>query len=374
LRRSIDPRKHPTKQPIQPPNNRPQLMSLAKPWLSIRPRRFPVSFRVDRRVPAVMVVLAAITLLSLIFNISQGEYPVPPLEVVKTLLGFPASPDYAFVVNTLRLPRALVALLVGVGLATAGTILQGITRNPLAAPEIIGINSGASLVAVALIVLFPQVGVEWLPSAAFLGASGAAITIFLLAWNGGSSPIRLILVGVGLTALTGALTTLMITFGEINAVSQALMWLTGSVYGRSWQHLWSLLPWLAVFLPLSLLLARDLDTLNLGDSLAQGLGSRVEWSRCLLLLCAVALAGASVATAGNVGFVGLMAPHLGRQLVGPSHAGLIPVAALIGACIVELAEIVGRLAFAPIELPCGVITAVIGAPYFLWLLYRTRNQ
>ncbi|WOD36947.1 iron ABC transporter permease [Nodosilinea sp. E11] len=344
------------------------------PWLSIRPQRFPLSFRVDRRVPAVLAVLVAIALLSLIFNVSQGEYPVPPLEVVKTILGFPASLDYAFVVNTLRLPRALVALLVGMGLATAGTILQGLTRNPLAAPEIIGINAGASLVAVALIVLFPQVAVGWLPIAAFLGGLGAAIAIYLLAWNGGSSPMRLILVGIGLTSLTGAFTTLMITFGNIYDVSQALVWLTGSVYGRSWEHLWPLLPWLAVFLPLTLVLARDLDTLNLGDNLAQGLGSRVEWTRSLLLLCAVALAGASVATAGTIGFVGLMAPHLARNLVGPSHAGLIPAAALTGACIVELADIVGRLAFAPIELPCGVITAIIGAPYFLWLLYRDGQR
>jgi iron complex transport system permease protein len=347
-------------------------MTPTKPWLSIRPRRFSVSFRIDRRVPLVLTVLAAIALVSLIFNVSQGEYPVPPLDVVKTILGFSPNSDYAFVVNTLRLPRALVALLVGMGLAVAGTILQGITRNPLAAPEIIGINSGASLVAVAMIVLFPGLPVGWLPAAAFLGGLGAAIAIYLLAWNGGSSPVRLILVGIGLTSLTGAFTSLMITFGNIYSVSQALVWLTGSVYGRSWEHLWPLLPWLVLFLPLTMVLARDLDTLNLGDNLAQGLGSRVEWTRSLLLLCTVALAGASVATAGTIGFVGLMAPHLGRQLVGPSHAGLVPVAALTGACIVELADLVGRLVFAPIELPCGVITAVIGAPYFLWLLYRDR--
>lgn len=345
-------------------------MHPSKPWISIRPRQWPVSFRVDRRVPLVLTALIGVALLSLIFNVSQGEYPVPPLEVVKTVLGLPANPDYTFVINTLRLPRALVALLVGMGLAIAGTILQGLTRNPLAAPEIIGINSGASLVAVAFIVLFPSIPIAWLPVAAFVGGLGAAIAIYLLAWNQGSSPVRLILVGIGLTAFTSSLTSLMITFGEINAVSQALIWLTGSVYGRSWEHLWPLLPWLVVFIPLSLVLARDLDTLNLGDNLAQGLGSRVEWTRSLLLLCTVALAGASVATAGAIGFVGLMAPHLARQLVGPSHAGLLPIAALTGACIVELADLVGRLLFAPIELPCGVITAVIGAPYFLWLLYR----
>lgn len=354
-------------------------MHLSKPWLSIRLRRFPVSFRVNRRVPSVLITLTLLALFSLIFNVSQGKYLVPPLEVVKTILGLPANPDYAFVITTLRLPRALVALLVGMGLAIAGTILQGLTRNPLAAPEIIGIDSGASLVAVAFIVLFPGLPVAWLPVAwlpvaAFVGGLGAAIVLYLLAWNQGSSPMRLILVGIGLTAFTSSLTSLMITFGEINAVSQALVWLTGSVYGRSWEHLWPLLPWLVVFIPLSLVLARDLDTLNLGDNLAQGLGSRVEWTRSLFLLCTVALAGASVATAGTIGFVGLMAPHLARQLVGPSHAGLIPVAALTGACIVELADLVGRLLFAPLELPCGVITAIIGAPYFLWLLSRSHER
>jgi iron complex transport system permease protein len=322
----------------------------------------------------VLIVLAGIALVALILNISQGEYPVPPLEVAKTILGLPANPDYAFVINTLRLPRALVALLVGMGLAVAGTISQAIARNPLAAPSIIGINSGASLVAVVFLIAFPGLPIAWLPVAAFLGAFGVAIALYLLAWNQGSSPVRLILIGIGLTALTGAFTSLMITFGNIYDVSQALVWLTGSVYGRSWEHLWPLLPWLLVFIPLSLVLARDLDTLNLGDNLAQGLGSRVEWTRSVLLLCTVALAGSSVATAGTIGFVGLMAPHLSRQLVGPSHAGLIPVAALVGACIVELADLTGRLLFAPIELPCGVITAVIGAPYFLWLLYRNRNQ
>lgn len=349
-------------------------MQPSKPWLSIRLQRFPISFRVDRRVPSVLAILALLGLCSLVFNVSQGEYPVPMLEVVKTILGLPGNSDYAFVVNTLRLPRALVALLVGMGLATAGTILQGLTRNPLAAPGIIGINSGASLVAVAVIVLWPGMPVGLLPVVAFLGGLGAAIAIYLLAWNQGSAPVRLILVGIGLTAFSSSITSLLITFGEINAVSQALVWLTGSVYGRSWEHVWPLVPWLMIFLPLTILLARDLDTLSLGDNLAQGLGSRVEWTRSLLLLCTVALAGSSVATAGTIGFVGLMAPHLARQLVGPSHAGLVPAAALTGACIVELADLTGRLIFAPIELPCGVITAIIGAPYVLWLLYRSRNQ
>jgi len=312
---------------------------------------------------------------AMVISVGQGEYPVPPLEVLKTILGLETeNPDYYFIVNTLRLPRTLVAYLVGVGLGISGTILQGITRNPLADPGIIGFNAGASLAAVTLIVLLPSVPLFALPLSAFGGALVVALLIYLLAWDKGSSPLRLILVGVGLDAIATALTTLMITFGEINNVSQALVWLAGSVYGRSWEHVVSLLPWLIVLVPLAFVLAQQLNALNLGDDVARGLGSRVEWQRGLLLLTSVALAGASVATAGRIGFVGLIAPHLGRQLVGPTHEGLIPTAAMMGGMIVVLADLLGRMLFAPIELPCGVITAALGAPYFLYLLVRNRKR
>jgi iron complex transport system permease protein len=201
----------------------------------------------------------------------------------------------------------------------------------------------------------------------------AALLIYLLAWNQGSSPIRLILVGVGLGAIASAFTSLLITFGNIYDVSQALVWLAGSVYGRSWEHIRALLPWLIAFVPAAFLGARELNTLHLGDDVARGLGSQVEWQRGMLLIACVALAGVSVATAGTIGFVGLMAPHLARQIVGPAHEGLLPTAALVGGLIVVLADLLGRSLFAPIELPCGVVTAAVGTPYFLYLLYRNRN-
>jgi len=346
-----------------------------KGWLVIRSRRFPLSFRLERRVPTVLLTLLLITSVAMVISVGQGEYPIPPLDVLKTILGLETeNPDYYFIVNTLRLPRTLVAYLVGVGLGISGTILQGITRNPLADPGIIGFNAGASLAAVTLIVLLPSVPLFALPLSAFGGALVVALLIYLLAWDKGSSPLRLILVGVGLDAIATALTTLMITFGEINNVSQALVWLAGSVYGRSWEHVVSLLPWLIVLVPLAFVLAQQLNALNLGDDVARGLGSRVEWQRGLLLLTSVALAGASVATAGRIGFVGLIAPHLGRQLVGPTHESLIPTAAMMGGMIVVLADLLGRMLFAPIELPCGVITAALGAPYFLYLLVRNRKR
>lgn len=346
---------------------------MAKSWLTIRPQTLPLSFRLDQRVPLVCFGLGAIALIVTILSVAYGEYPISPLAVIKTLLGLTTNQSDGFVIFTLRLPRIITAFLVGMGLAIAGTLLQGLTRNPLAAPEVVGIEAGASLVAVSLIVLFPSIPIAFLPVAAFLGAFIAAFLVYTLAWDHGTSPIRLILVGIGIGEIALAFTSLLITFGNINDVSQAFVWLAGSVYGRTWLHIQALLPWFLVFIPLSLLGARELNTLHLGDDVARGLGSRVEGQRLLLLITSVALAGASVATAGTVRFVGLMAPHLSRQLVGASHEGLIPTAALMGGLIVALADLLGRSLFAPIELPCGLITAAVGAPYFLYLLYRNRN-
>jgi iron complex transport system permease protein len=303
-----------------------------------------------------------------------GEYPVPPLDVIRTVLGLPTgNEDYGFIVNTLRLPRMLVAALVGLALGVSGTIMQGLTRNPLADPGILGISAGAGVVAVTLIVVVRNVPAGVIPVAAFGGAATIAALIYALAWRGGDSPIRLILVGIGLGAICSALTTLMITFGDVYDVQRALIWLTGSVYGRSWDEFWPLLLWVVVFGPLALLLARDLNALNLGEEVARGLGSPVALRRGLLLLTAVALAASTVAAAGTIGFVGLMAPHIGRRLVGPDHIGLVPTAGVLGALIVVVADLVGRTIFAPIELPAGLITAVVGAPFFIMLLWQQRK-
>ena len=175
-------------------------------------------------------------------------------------MGIPHFSGGRFNINTLRLPRTIVAFLVGVGLAIAGTITQGITRNPLAAPSIIGVNAGATLAAVTLLILLPNTPVSLLPFAAFGGALTVSLLIYLLAWQGGSSPVRLILVGIGFSLIAGALTDIMITFGEINTVSQALVWLAGSVYGRSWSQVFSLIPWIIIFGAIALLLTRELNT------------------------------------------------------------------------------------------------------------------
>lgn len=332
-----------------------------------------LSFRLDRRVPAIALLLLAVGFAAIVLNVGRGEYPIAVFDIVKTLFSInTGNPDHAFIIQTLRLPRTLVAFMVGVALAISGTIFQGLTRNPLADPSIIGINAGASLAAVAVIVLFPSAPVYAIPFSAFAGALLMSALIYGLAWNRGSSPILLILIGIGLSAIASAFTSLLITFGSIYDVSQALVWLAGSVYGRTWEQVFSLLPWMILFVPTAFGLARHLNVLNLGEEVAKGLGSRIEWHRGLLVIVAVALAGSSVATAGAIGFVGLIAPHLGRQIVGNRHEGLLPISALIGGVVVVLADFVGRILFAPIELPCGVVTAAIGAPFFLYLLIRDR--
>jgi iron complex transport system permease protein len=342
-----------------------------EPWVIVRNERPPLSLRIDRRVPPVLLGVLAATVALMVINMGVGEYPIAPLDVVKTVLRLSTdNADYHFVVNILRLPRMLVAASVGLALGVAGAIMQGITRNPLAEPGIIGISAGASLAAVTLIVVVRAAPASAVPLAAFAGAALAALLIYLLAWRKGDSPVRLVLVGIGLASVTGALTTLMMTFGDIYNVQRAMIWLTGSVYGRSWAEFWALAPWLIIFIPTALLLACDLNALNLGEEVASGLGSRVALKRGLLLLTVVALAGASVAAAGAIGFVGLVAPHLARRLVGPLHEGVLPVSGVLGAFIVVAADLVGRTLLAPIELPCGLVTAAIGAPFFIYLLIQ----
>lgn len=349
------------------------------PWITVRTRRVPLSYRVDRRVPLTALMLVVFTLVMLVISINHGAYDMSPVDVVQTLTGtldadHPQYRNFNLVVFTFRLPRILVAFLVGAALATSGAIMQGVTRNPLADPHLLGVSGGAGFAAVAIIVWLKDVPVSALPLATLTGALLTAAAIYMLAWKGGSSPMRLILIGAALASVLSALTTLMLVFGDINQVQQAYVWLTGSVYGRNWEHVRALVDWLIVLLPVAFLSARWLNTLNLGDDAAQGLGLRVEHRRMILLVVSAALAAGAVAVSGTIGFVGLVAPHITRRLVGPSHEGLLPVSALFGGALLVVADLIGRWVIAPSEMPIGVISAMIGAPYFLYLLYRTRGS
>jgi iron complex transport system permease protein len=347
-------------------------------WITVRFPILPISFRVDRRVPPAALILGLLTIALLVFSINYGQYNMSPLDVVQTLLGLntdhPDYRNYALVVHTFRLPRILVAFMVGAALATAGTLMQGLTRNPLADPYLLGVSGGASIAAVAMIVWLPTVPTAYLPFAAFFGGVTEAALIVLLGWKrDGTAPMRLILIGIGMGAMVAAITTTLLLFGDINDVQQAYVWLTGSVYGRTWDHVTALAAWLLIFMPLAFLTARALNLLNLGDDTAKGLGVSVERTRLFALFVSVALTAAAVAIAGTIGFVGLIAPHICRRLVGPAHEGLLPISALFGGLLVVSADLIGRWVIAPSELPVGIVTAMIGAPYFALLLIRSRQ-
>lgn len=333
-----------------------------------------ISFQIAKRTCWIILLLSLLLVITTIIGLSAGSDFIHPFIVVKELLGY-GNGEYDFVLHTLRLPRILMALLVGAALGVAGLILQGIIRNPLAAPDIIGVTSGASMGAIIFIVYFMgSVGIQFLPLAAISGAAIISFIIYLLSWRKGVTPIRMVLIGIGISALAKAVVTMLLVISEVAATTKAYLWLTGSLYGANMTDVYLLLPWVALLLPLTFVLARTVNVKELGDDIATGLGVKVQVYRLLFLLISVMLAGSAVAFAGGIAFVGLVAPHMSRLLVGRSFAGLIPVTAIIGGIIVIVADIVARTAFLPKDLPTGVFTAAIGAPFFIYLLFRTRNQ
>lgn len=322
----------------------------------------------------VLLGLSLACLVVILLNLMLGDQWISIGEVIQAIRGAGNS-DTILIVQTLRLPRLIVAMLVGAALAVSGAILQGVVRNPLAAPDVIGITGGASVGAVAFITWMPgEASIHLLPFAAITGAFLAAMLIYLLAWKQGVNPLRLVLVGVGISSLLSAFTSFMLVFSPAYSASSAYIWLTGTVYGSSWLHVWALLPWLVVCSILVFMLIQPMNIQLLSDDTATGLGSRIQRNRLLLVAVSVCLAGAAVAVGGVIGFVGLLAPHAARRLVGPLYSRLIPVSALFGGMIVGLADLVARTAFPPFDIPVGVFTSGIGAPFFIYLLFRSRKK
>ncbi|MGI8471889.1 FecCD family ABC transporter permease [Pectobacterium brasiliense] len=331
-----------------------------------------VSRQIDRRTSAVALSLLLVLLAVVFLSLSLGEVVLSPAQVMSALLG-KADSGVHFIVNDLRLPRALLALLVGGALAISGLILQSIVRNPLASPDILGITSGASAAAVFFLsFLATTISQRWLPLAAMGGAWVTAIAIYLLAWKQGASPLRLVLVGVGLSAIMGAAVTMMLVFSPIGTTLTAYVWLTGSIYGAQWQHVSELAGWLLLGAPFLVGLARHVNVHELDDALACGVGQSVGRIRLALLTLSVALAGATIAYAGAMAFVGLLAPHIAKKLASRSFPGLALVSALTGGLLVMVADLIGRTAFLPLDLPAGIFISVLGTPFFIYLLLRQR--
>jgi len=300
----------------------------------------------------------------------MGTLWISPVEVIKGVAGLG---DYVTILYSFRLPRVVMSVFAGACLAGAGALLQSVSRNSLASPDMIGITGGASAAGVGFLVLSGgSLGIGGLSVAAAVGAMATAMLLFALAWKGGISPLRLVLIGVALQTAASSLASFLIIRSPHYVASQAFTWLTGSVYGSSWDNVAVLLPWALVLGAFAWALSRKANVHELGEDVAASVGSRVTPERTALILVSAALAGAAVSQVGAIGFIGLMAPHMARRLVGPSFGAVLPASAAIGAMLLVAADTIGRTAFPPNDIPAGVFTAAIGAPFFIYLLVRRR--
>ena len=317
------------------------------------------------KIPVVIVIALALAGFSAL-SLQMGVISVPWRAL---LTDWQTGREYHYVLTAYRLPRLLLALFIGAALAVAGVLVQGIVRNPLASPDILGVNHAASLASVGALLLLPSLPVIVLPLLAFAGGMAGLILLKTLANT--SQPIKLALTGVALSACWASLTDYLM-LSRPQDVNSALLWLTGSLWGRDWSFVKIALPLLILFLPLSLSFCRDLDLLALGDARATTLGVLVPRTQFRALLLAVAMTSTGVAVCGPIGFIGLVVPHMVRSITGGRHRWLLPVSALVGALLLVVADLMARIIHPPLELPAGVLTAIIGAPWFIWLLVRMR--
>ncbi|WP_153731031.1 FecCD family ABC transporter permease [Sporosarcina obsidiansis] len=318
--------------------------------------------------------LVVLTLLLSALAMGLGYASIDWLRIIPTLLGQGTFKE-EFVLFSIRLPRIIITLLAGAALALSGAILQGITRNDLADPGIIGINSGAG-VAIALFFLFFPLEVGTLalllPLVGFAGALATSIVIYLFAYSRktGLQPMRLVLVGIGFSMALSGIMVVITSSAKREKVDFISRWIAGNIWGTDWPFIWALLPWLLILIPFALYKAYRLDLLGLNESTARGIGVSVERERLILLLTAVALAASAVSVTGGIAFIGLMAPHIAKSLIGPRHRLNLPIAILLGSFLLLLADTIGRNILEPDGIPAGIIVSLIGAPYFCYLLLK----
>ncbi|WP_138493844.1 FecCD family ABC transporter permease [Paenibacillus pinistramenti] len=338
----------------------------------------PYGHLVKRSRKTVWLALLLLAALAAVFLISMnlGAVKLTPAQVIHTLFGGGDAREH-LILFKLRLPRIVIAVLIGGGLAVSGAIMQGLTRNPLAEPGILGINAGAGLAILIYAAYFPVVTLGtafMMPLFALAGAMLTAVLIYSLAFrrSEGLSPTSLVLNGIGIAAGVSAAMIVISVRLTPEKYQSVYIWLAGSISGTTWDYVLALLPWILVLLPYVFYKSRVLNVLSLGDKTALGLGANLEKDRFGLLAAAVCLAAACVASGGSISFVGLIGPHLARRLVGPNYKHLLPVSALLGALLVLIGDTIGRSVMHTGEVPTGIVVAVIGAPYFLYLLAKAK--
>ncbi len=323
-------------------------------------------------------ILLVLIMIAALASLNYGVVSISPGEVWQTFLGN-GSVKQEFVLFDIRLPSIILAIMVGMAMALSGAILQGITNNELADPGILGINSGGGLAVVLYIAFFQSAsaasgsfGAYILPLFAFAGALLTAGLILALSWKNGLQSMRLVLIGIGFNAgFSALLIALQLKMDPIDFM-QALVWLSGDLWATQWKYVWAIVPWIVLLIPIALYKAKTLNVLQLGEPVAAGLGIAVKRERILLLVLAVALAGLGVSAAGGIAFLGLISPHIARRIVGPKHQAMLPVSALLGALFLLVADTIGRNIVQPMELPAGLVVALVSAPYFIYLLMKSR--
>ncbi|KQO17997.1 FecCD family ABC transporter permease [Paenibacillus sp. Leaf72] len=332
--------------------------------------------RRTRRAIIVMTIMGVLIITAFVISMNTGFIKLTPLDVFKTLFGY-GTAKQELILFDFRLPRIVISVLIGAGFAVSGCVMQGLFRNPLADPGLLGINAGAGLMVILYISFFrdnQMASPFFMPMLAFGGAALTALLIYTLSYKRyhGLLPTRMILVGVAVQAGISALMIVLSLALDPNDYQLVQVWLVGNIYGTNWKFVLAALPWILLLIPYVMYKSRTMNVLNLGEQMATGLGSPVEKDRMKLLAAAVGLAATCVAVGGGISFVGLIGPHLARRLVGPTHQILVPASALAGALLVIVSDTLARWAFQPSEIPTGIVIAVIGAPYFLYLLSRSK--
>ena len=322
------------------------------------------------RIGLVFVVSLCILAVLSVLALRIGSVSYTTAEILESIFD-PSSTIHTIIVN-LRLPRVLLAAIVGMWLAAAGTLLQAVMQNPLADPGIIGVSSGASVAATVVFLVVPS-WTSSLPVLAFLGAAAACLIIYLMAWKRGVEPTRIILAGTAVNAMLGAVSSFLTLLNADN-LQGVLSWMNGSMAAVSWADVRQLGIYGGIGLVLALLCIKPANALQLGDDMAKNLGLRVNGMRILLSGVGAFLAAATVSVVGMIGFVGLVVPHITRLLVGSNHRVMLPTGMVLGACVVLFADTLGRTIAAPMEIPLGIIMAILGGPFFLFLLRRGRKK
>ncbi|MFE9125251.1 FecCD family ABC transporter permease [Streptomyces sp. NPDC007148] len=339
---------------------------------NIRALRTPggLSLRLDVRACTVVVLLLAAALVASVVLIGTGDFPIPAGDVLRTLAG-DGKPGQEFITTELRLPRVLVGLLVGASLGLGGALFQSVSRNPLGSPDVLGLGQGSTAGALVMIVLFSGSAAQ-VAAGALVGGLVTGLAIYLLAWKRGVHGYRLVLVGIGVSAIVTALNGYLLTKADIVDAARAVVWMTGSLNGRDWDQVWPLLALVCVLVPLVLGNARGLRTMEMGDDVSYALGVRVERVRLLLMVSAVLLTAGATAAAGPVGFVALTAPQLARRLTRSPGPNLVP-SMVMGAALLIVADWASQRVFGADQLPVGVVTGVLGGVYLLGLLVTERR-